>query len=82
MGELRDQRTGIVAVPAKQQHAVKMWLIDTGCGHDLVAKPHALMPKRFIRRSEKPIAFATANGNTEADEILEVFVEEFGQTSS
>eukprot|EP00975_Prorocentrum_lima_P051756 10840085-Prorocentrum_lima.AAC.1 len=71
MGVLRDQRAGNAAVPAKQQHAVKMWLIDTGCGHDLVTKPHALMLKRWIRQAEKPIAFATANGNAEADQILE-----------
>eukprot|EP00969_Alexandrium_andersonii_P123866 5474012-Alexandrium_andersonii.AAC.1 len=57
-----------------------MWLIDTGCGHDLVTKPHARMLKRWIRKAEKPIAFATANGNAEAEQILEVFVEEFGQT--
>eukprot|EP00969_Alexandrium_andersonii_P228844 10107346-Alexandrium_andersonii.AAC.1 len=39
--ELKEQRTYSVAVPARRQHAVRMWLIDTGCGHDLVAKAHA-----------------------------------------
>eukprot|EP00969_Alexandrium_andersonii_P013989 609935-Alexandrium_andersonii.AAC.1 len=57
-----------------------MWLIDTGCGHDLVTKANAQILKRWIRKAEKPIEFATANGNAEADEILEVFIEEFGQT--
>eukprot|EP00969_Alexandrium_andersonii_P117692 5205950-Alexandrium_andersonii.AAC.1 len=80
LSELRDQRTGSAAVPAKQQHAVKMWLIDAGCGHDLVTNPHALMLKRWIRQAEMPIALATANGSAEADQILEAFVEEFGQT--
>eukprot|EP00969_Alexandrium_andersonii_P254378 11242601-Alexandrium_andersonii.AAC.1 len=71
MEELRDQRTGVAAVPAKQQQAVKMRLVDAGCGHDLVTKAHATMLRRFIRRAGKPIAFATANGNAEADQILE-----------
>eukprot|EP00969_Alexandrium_andersonii_P036393 1595136-Alexandrium_andersonii.AAC.1 len=38
MTELKEQRANSVAVPARRQHAVKVWLIDTGCGHDLVAK--------------------------------------------
>eukprot|EP00969_Alexandrium_andersonii_P085379 3764540-Alexandrium_andersonii.AAC.1 len=35
MTELKVQRANSVAVPARRQHAVKMWLIDAGCGHDL-----------------------------------------------
>eukprot|EP00969_Alexandrium_andersonii_P135204 5980880-Alexandrium_andersonii.AAC.1 len=57
-----------------------MWLIDTGCGHDLVAKAHAMMLKKWVRQAERPIAFATANGKAEADQIHDVFVEEFGQS--
>eukprot|EP00969_Alexandrium_andersonii_P103295 4558479-Alexandrium_andersonii.AAC.1 len=55
LAELQDQRSGGAAVPARQQRAVNMWLIDTGCGHDLVTMPHALMLKRWIRKAEKPI---------------------------
>eukprot|EP00969_Alexandrium_andersonii_P032839 1433633-Alexandrium_andersonii.AAC.1 len=57
-----------------------MWLIETGCGRDLVAKAHAMMLKKWIRKAERPIAFATANGKAEADQILDVFVKEFGQS--
>eukprot|EP00969_Alexandrium_andersonii_P064163 2825962-Alexandrium_andersonii.AAC.1 len=53
--DLREQLTSGAAVPARQQHAVKMWLVDAGCGHDLVAKPRALMLKRWIRMAEKPV---------------------------
>eukprot|EP00969_Alexandrium_andersonii_P137164 6067181-Alexandrium_andersonii.AAC.1 len=55
LDELKEQRATGAAVPARQQHAVQMWLIDTGCGHDLVAKPHALMLERWIRKAGKPI---------------------------
>eukprot|EP00969_Alexandrium_andersonii_P244242 10792000-Alexandrium_andersonii.AAC.1 len=43
--ELQEQRADSVAVPARRQRAVKMWLIDAGCGHDLVAKARAMMLK-------------------------------------
>eukprot|EP00969_Alexandrium_andersonii_P003458 149018-Alexandrium_andersonii.AAC.1 len=48
LADLEEQSASGAAVPARQQHAVKMWLIDAGCGRDLVAKPHALMLKRWI----------------------------------
>eukprot|EP00969_Alexandrium_andersonii_P329700 14569473-Alexandrium_andersonii.AAC.1 len=45
LADLKEQRTSGAAVPARQRHAVKLWLIDAGCGHGLVAKPHAMMLK-------------------------------------
>eukprot|EP00974_Lingulodinium_polyedra_P091557 8874630-Lingulodinium_polyedra.AAC.1 len=30
---------------------VKMWLMDTGCGHDLITKSDAQRMKQFIRRA-------------------------------
>eukprot|EP00969_Alexandrium_andersonii_P248932 11001216-Alexandrium_andersonii.AAC.1 len=39
-----------------------------------------MMLNKWIRKAERPISFATANGNAEADQILDVFVEEFGQS--
>eukprot|EP00969_Alexandrium_andersonii_P042417 1861308-Alexandrium_andersonii.AAC.1 len=55
MAEPKERRTNGVAVPARKQHAVKMWLIDAGCGRDLVAKAHAVMLKKWIRKAERPI---------------------------
>eukprot|EP00969_Alexandrium_andersonii_P286792 12678464-Alexandrium_andersonii.AAC.1 len=42
LADLKEQLASGAAAPARQQHAVELWLIDTGCGHDLVAKPPAL----------------------------------------
>eukprot|EP00969_Alexandrium_andersonii_P109442 4828599-Alexandrium_andersonii.AAC.1 len=32
-----------------------MWLIDAGCGHDLVAKARAVMPTKWIGKAERPL---------------------------
>ena len=37
---------------------VKMWLVDTGCGYDLVSKRETGMIKRFVRKAKVPITFS------------------------
>ena len=61
----------------KHQEVVKLWLVDTGCGFDLVSRDHARALKRWIKRASKPVQFATANGTTDAKEVLELFIDEF-----
>eukprot|EP00974_Lingulodinium_polyedra_P006148 581402-Lingulodinium_polyedra.AAC.1 len=51
---------------------VRLWLIDAGCGHDLVTKSEAQKMKEFVRRASVPMSFNTANGLTHADEVLPV----------
>ena len=63
----------------KDNPVVKLWLIDTGCGHDLVSRRHALQMKKFIQRASKPITFQTAGGPAPADEVLKMYVDEFGK---
>ena len=73
------ERSGHAAAPVKHQEVVKLWLVDTGCGHDLVSREHARALKRGVKRASKPIQFATANGSTDATEVLELFINEFNQ---
>eukprot|EP00969_Alexandrium_andersonii_P202110 8930799-Alexandrium_andersonii.AAC.1 len=75
---MRDIRFGVAAAPAKRLSKVDLWLIDTGCGHDLVSREHANQMNRWIRRAAEPIQFSTANGLTQAEEVLPVFVRELG----
>eukprot|EP00974_Lingulodinium_polyedra_P083503 8083739-Lingulodinium_polyedra.AAC.1 len=69
-----------VASPGTPALILKMWLIDTGCGHDLVTKGDAQKMKRFIKRASQPMSFNTANGITHVDEVLKVDVDEFAST--
>jgi hypothetical protein len=40
---------------------VKEWLVDTGCGYDLVSKRETGLIKRFVSKAKVPITFHTAN---------------------
>ena len=67
------------AGPARHQYVIRMWLADTGCGRAIVYRSNARMLKTWNRFATRPISFSTANGATDASEILELCVEEFGE---
>ena len=64
------------ASPGKPCPMVRMWLIDTGCGHDLVSHADTVAMKRFIEKAAQPLTFHTANGDTEAHEVVNSFMAE------
>ncbi len=66
-----------VASPA--EGTIKIWLIDTGCGHDLISRMELKDVARFAKKAAIPITFCTANGSTLATEVLPTFVKEFGE---
>ena len=59
---------------------IRMWLIDTGCGHDLVARRELKGLKRLIRQAGIPLNFSTANGEVPASECADLFVKELNET--
>ena len=40
---------------------VKMWIVATGCGYDLVPKREVALMKRFVEKAKHTITFHTAN---------------------
>ena len=48
---------------------VKMWLVVTGCGYDLVSKRETGMIKRFVSKAKVPITLHTASGPTRTNNI-------------
>eukprot|EP00974_Lingulodinium_polyedra_P006260 593440-Lingulodinium_polyedra.AAC.1 len=66
------------AVGLEPQQTVKMWLIDSGCGHDLITKSDAQKLKRFIRRASGAVNFRTANGLARAIDVAKLLAKEFG----
>ena len=55
---------------------VKMWLVDTGCGYDLVSKREVALMKRFEEKAGRTITFHTANGLTVTEDVANVYVKE------
>ena len=57
---------------------VKIWLIDTGCGHDLSCRDELRELKKLIRPASRPINFHTANGTAPATTEITFEVCELG----
>ena len=58
---------------------VKMWLVDTGCGYDLVSMREVALMKRFVEKARHTITFRTANGPTVTEDVANVYVKELDE---
>ena len=55
---------------------VKMWLVDTGCGYDLVSQREVALMKRFVEKAKRTITFHIANGPTVTEDVANVYVKD------
>ena len=69
------------AMPAKLGRAgiVTLWLIDTGCGHDLVSMKDLGADMAHILVADRPLTFNTANGKTKATEQAPLYCSELDE---
>ena len=75
------------AIPAFRQRnydyakcgMVKMWLVDTGCGYDLVSKREVALMKRFVNKAKHTFTFHTANGPGVTEYVAHVYVKELDE---
>ena len=58
---------------------VKLWLMDTGCGHDLVSEGEISGHRPELRLANKPMVFNTAGGMAPASRVVDVKVKELNQ---
>ena len=64
-------------------NVVKLWLQDTGCGHDLVGRDEIRRLSRLIRAAADPIKFATANGGTPTcTDAIDLYIKELDELIS
>ena len=56
-----------------------MWLVDTGCGYDLVSKREVALTKRFVEKGTHTITFHTAKGPIVTEGVAKVYVTELGE---
>ena len=59
---------------------LKYWLIDSGCGHDLVGLKEVQALQKMFKLAAMPITFVTANGETDANEYVSLHVDVVGDT--
>jgi hypothetical protein len=62
--------------------AVKMWLIDTGCGHDLASRGEVSSLTRWIKSVPNGMVFHTANGPTQSNDVVDIPIDELRETVS
>ena len=76
-GALPEER----AAPDNRQaeQVIQLWLIDTGCGHDLVSRRELTAVKDMMRKAQQTIILHTANGKVVARDAIDLFVKELGQ---
>ena len=56
-----------------------MWLVNTGCGYDLVSKREVALMKRFVEKAMHTITFHTANGPTVTENVANVYVKDLDE---
>ena len=49
-----------------------LWLVDTGCGHDLVSRTNVKLSGGETRRLETAVIFQTANGDTPSTHVAPI----------
>ncbi len=58
---------------------IKMWLVDTGCGHDLASKKALKELAHLFEDAGTPVTFTTANGKTKADHTIYMHLGDFDE---
>ena len=58
---------------------IDRWLVDIGCGYDIVSREHTASMKRWVQKAGRPRSFQTANGITTTDKEARVTVNELSE---
>ena len=66
------------ATSSRQGPRIRAWLIDSGCPLDLIDRSFTTHFKNFVRPGQL-VTLATANGDTEASEVLPMFLKKLGE---
>ena len=67
------QPISLFAMSANQCKGVE-WLMDTGCGHDLIGRSKATPLGVDVVQDKEEIVFQTANGTTSTSDSIKYYV--------
>ena len=70
----------IAASAEGKRDMLDLWLVDTGCGHDLVSRTNVKLSGGETRRLEKAVIFQTANGDTPSTHVAPISFQELNET--
>ena len=57
---------------------VKLWLVDSGCGHDLISRGEVESSGLDCEDCQDHVRFSTANGSATARQVAPLFIDELG----
>ena len=78
---MRETQHAIIAMVVKSVKPKRMkWLMDTGCGHNLVGLKVASKLGLNPRMSSEAMTFMTANGITATDQKVDLVIDEMQDT--
>ena len=83
MGEpkrIANVEENIAASAEGKRDMLDLWLVDTGCGHDLVSRTNLKLSGGETRRLEKAIIFQTAKWDTPSTHVAPISFHELNET--
>ena len=72
----RTGRASAARKARRRKSNVKIWLVDSGCGHDLISKREVRESNLDQESCETPVGFNTANGSTVAHNVAPLYIDE------
>ncbi|MFM7984496.1 MAG: hypothetical protein ACKPKO_34740, partial [Candidatus Fonsibacter sp.] len=84
-GLLSVERDAVPAKPKSRDWAytdrivVKDWIVDTGCGNDLLSKRDVASVKDYVRKAKRPVVFRTVNGSTTTNSVAWIHIQELDE---
>ena len=78
-GSLVEVGEGKAAAARARDRLLDLWLVDTGCGHDLVNMPEASRAGCNMEEAKRPMYFQTANGTTATSKVAPIYISELGE---
>ena len=67
-------RPDVPALPDAPNTLVKEWLVDTGCGYDLVDKSETSVKDNELQQAGEKVIFDTVGGEIPADKVIPLYV--------
>ena len=87
--EFKSDRNALASVPedgsgdegssGENDHEGHQWIMDTGCGSDLISKAKVEDHKLRRSKAKNPIQFQTAKGNTKGLDVVTMNIVEFDE---
>ena len=78
-GEFVEEQGNTAALAKARLGASDLWLVDTGCCHDLVSASNAKLSKGRNKLLDSPVTFQTANGDAPSSHSSQIWIDELNE---